>query len=53
MLRDKIAKLVVGPPLDHHITDGYWLADAILALVEKDQKQIICPCCGRTIKEVK
>jgi hypothetical protein len=33
-LREKIADLVVDPPMDCHITDGYWLADQILALPE-------------------
>jgi hypothetical protein len=33
-LKEQIANLVVGPPMDCHITDGYWLALQILALPE-------------------
>jgi hypothetical protein len=33
-LREKIANLVIGPPMDCHITDGYWLADQISILLE-------------------
>jgi hypothetical protein len=33
-LKEQIANLVVDPPMDCHITDGYWLADQILALPE-------------------
>jgi hypothetical protein len=33
-LKEQIANLVVGPPMDCHITDGYWLADQISVLLE-------------------
>jgi hypothetical protein len=33
-LKEQIANLVVGPPMDCHITDGYWLADQISALLD-------------------